>query len=107
MLKWLDSIDYRDAFRNPRKAMTIAQLHASLGEAIEQGHGMRHLAIELEYVQGQLCGSYRAEVASVRVDDDTGSKHDPFLVLQPTRTLMHLQKSGFRDFIQGEERNYT
>jgi hypothetical protein len=65
---WVRELDLRRNRNEGQRPLTVSQLHAVLNEAMAQGLGDTPVELELEYVEGQLCGSHATTFQSVTIE---------------------------------------
>ncbi|WP_226034361.1 hypothetical protein [Aquitalea palustris] len=93
--KWTGNLDLRFDRSDRHPPVTVAQLHALLGEAIEKGMGHYPVEIELEYLEGLLCGMPLSTVAQAFMGKDGRSVR-----LKPTSGLIYLGPLAFKDWAE-------
>jgi len=100
---WIDKLELRTKVTEESPTITVAQVHAELGSAIEQGYGDRPVAISLAFQEGLLCGKPSVKVSRVtRFDGRLANIYGP-VHLETDRTAVLLDRSTFAAAMKHQE----
>lgn len=100
---WVDKLGLRTDVSEASPTITIAQVHAELGKAIEEGYGDRPVAISLAFQEGLLCGQPAVKVSRVvRYDGRVANIYGP-VHLETDRTAVLLDRSTFATAMKHQE----
>ena len=104
-IAWTDEINFRTWQNNTAPRITIAQMHEVLTKAIADGKGDRTFEIEVEYIDGLLCGPLHVPLESVHIDSSSYAEHyqSGYLVVRPAYSLVKLHQESFRELIELQE----
>lgn len=102
--EWVDQLNLRTSRNDERPSLTLSQIYAELGKAIEAGHGGSPLAVEVAYVDGLLCGSPRVLVSGIELQMPKGSTWGrPHLYLETNRSVVMLDRETFTNAMKHDE----
>ena len=93
-----EGMDLRSDRNEGARPITVAELHAVLTEALNQGLGQTPVEIPLEFVEGQLCGAPAStlQTASIGPNHWQMRKDGLAVQLRPSRGLLHISGASFR-----------